>query len=90
MTARLRKIEEHLNMASQADIHLCKLPLSLPHDYNQHRRLSLTSLQDTAATPNGIKVSILLEELGLSYQVSIAEALAVRGVMLTSRNRRPI
>lgn len=26
---------------------------------------------DTAATPNGIKISILLEELGLEYKVSI-------------------
>ena len=27
----------------------------------------------TAATPNGIKVSILLEELGLDYKVSSAD-----------------
>ncbi|KKY36286.1 putative glutathione s-transferase [Diaporthe ampelina] len=47
MTARLRKIEEHLNMANEADIHLY-----------------------TTGTPNGIKVSILLEELGLPYQTT--------------------
>lgn len=47
MTARLRKIEEHLNMANEANIHLY-----------------------TTGTPNGIKVSILLEELGLPYQTT--------------------
>ncbi|KAJ0117147.1 hypothetical protein N8I77_009008 [Diaporthe amygdali] len=47
MTARLRKLEEHLTMASEADIHLY-----------------------TTGTPNGIKVSILLEELGLSYKTT--------------------
>lgn len=29
-------------------------------------------LADTAGTPNGIKVSILLEELGLSYEVRLS------------------
>lgn len=47
-----------------------------PPDYNEHPGLLLTFLQDTTGTPNGIKVSILLEELGLPYQVSIAEVLA--------------
>ncbi|PSS00743.1 glutathione S-transferase [Coniella lustricola] len=47
MTARLQKLQTHLKMASQSDIHLY-----------------------TAGTPNGIKVTILLEELGLQYKTT--------------------
>lgn len=76
MTARLKKIEEHLKMAaSEADIHLCKSTPS-PRLKWAPRTVINFSLEDTTGTPNGIKVSILLEELGLPYQVSAAEALA--------------
>lgn len=74
MTARLQKIKDHLNMANESDINLCE---PIPQTKNGHQELFfLTFLKDTTGTPNGIKISILLEELGLPYKVSVAKALA--------------
>jgi glutathione S-transferase len=36
----------------------------------------------TTGTPNGIKVSILLEELGLEYQVRSISTIGERGIVL--------
>lgn len=53
-------------MTSNSDIHLCELPYTMCFLFPGAIADPYT---DTTGTPNGIKVSILLEELGLTYQV---------------------
>lgn len=67
MISRLSSIGQHLKMTSNSDIHLCELPYMIGFLFPSTTADPHT---DTTGTPNGIKASILLEELGLKYQVS--------------------